>query len=567
MEKIEVVTQEGIKEKVPPVIPFINAYAPNDSAADSDKQSFGNLYIGLSGLEPNATLSLLVQIAEGSEKNPDDLVPKVYWSYLTKNNWWQPFKPEEITEDGTKGLTRSGIIRFVIPAAVSREGNTMLNPELWWLRAACVKDVVEMNAGAFPGISAIDAQAVEVQFRDSDNEPSHLAKPLPDGSINRLAFSRSVVKSVSQPLPSFDGRLPENAGTEYFRRVSERLRHKDRAVTPYDFERLLLERYGGVLAAKAIPHTRYEKDSDTKKTAERTAPGFVTVAVIPGLRQRPLERRKTPRLPKGDLLLIEEYLLTRTTLHLQKSRLQVLNPLYEKIQIVAEIEFYPDADVKLSKTLTIEALNRFIAPWVENTNESPAFGRRIYRSQLIALLENLDFVDFVNEMYVYRDETLVEGYMIEPSTARSILTTLGAHTIIPPDKELPKGEDDKEIIDTPPSAGDPPPYYRAAVAPPPGAADITTAVTSAKSAESTPVKSVAATKAAPPKPSVKPSGRPAPVTAVAAKAKAPKTPEKATAKPAVAAKPAATPKAPPPQTPEKPAKATTVKPVTKKKLK
>ena len=42
---------------------------------------------------------------------------------------------------------------------------------------------------------------------------------------------------------------------------------------------------------------------------------------------------------------------------------------------------------------------------------------------------------------------------------------------------------------------------------------------------------------------------------------------KPAAKPAVAAKPAATPKAPPPQTPEKPAKATTVKPVTKKKLK
>jgi len=444
-------TQEELKAMI---IPLVNAFAPSDSPDHAGLQAFGNLYIGLTDLEPGATLSLLVQVAEGSEVNPDDRVPAVYWSYLTKNNHWEAFKPYEIISDGTNGLTRSGIIRLNIPPAASRVGNTMLPAERWWLRAACAKPVGEvsdltrtelrdMNAGAFPSLISIEAQAIEVQFHDSGTDLQHLAKPLPDGSITRLAASRSVVKEVRQPIPSHDGRLPETAGEEYFRRVSERLRHKDRAVTPYDYERLTLERYGAVLTAKAIPHARYDKKTECK------APGFVTVAVIPLMRQRPPELRRTPRLPKGELLEIEKFLLGKATLHLQdpdeaRNHLQVLNPLYEEIRIEVTLKFTPDADVVMAKHLTEEALKDFIAPWVKDVEQYPAFGGTIYRSQLMALLEGLSFVDFVEILEAYRvgdpNETDIladNQFVIEPTTARSILTTAKAHVIDGDNKPVP----------------------------------------------------------------------------------------------------------------------------------
>ena len=52
-----------------------------------------------------------------------------------------------------------------------------------------------------------------------------------DELISNLLESRTAVKSVEQPLPSFGGRLPESAGLEFYYRVSERLRPVTTSVT------------------------------------------------------------------------------------------------------------------------------------------------------------------------------------------------------------------------------------------------------------------------------------------------------------------------------------------------
>lgn len=431
---------------LPPALPKDDDL--EESAAPPQAQSGGDffpavLYIGLSQLDPGGALSLLFQAAEGSELMPDDEAPVIRWSYLRKNNDWEAFPPQNILGDSTMGLTKSGIIQLAIPLDISSEGNTMLNAALLWVRASMLETAGRV-ANALPGFTAVNAQAIEVQFTDQNNELTHLSKPQPEGSISKLEFSRSVVKTIEQPLPSFDGRLPEDIGTEYFRRVSERLRNKDRAVTPQDYERILLERYGDLLTAKAIPHTQYEKRT------ELNAPGYISVAVIPNLRIQPKERRVTPRIPTGQLLKMEEFLRTKTNLHTQQiqpvKRLQVLNPRYDRLTVLVKIKF-KDGDFNLFKTRTREALDHFIAPWINDTDQYPVFGRCIYRSQIIALLENLPFVLYVKELNIYVENTAGKyeasnGYVIEPASSRSILTTGLGHIIVPPDPgpELKEGK-------------------------------------------------------------------------------------------------------------------------------
>jgi hypothetical protein len=205
------------------------------------------------------------------------------------DNTWLPFSAGEVLLDGTRGLTRSGIIQFTVPTKVVRE-NTLLDPRYFWLRAAAMEnDTAGENntppvtsSKALSDIVDIRAQAVQVRFKNQNNDLSHLAAPLPAGSISKLALSRTEVKKLEQPLASFGGRLPETANLEFYTRISERLRHKDRAVLTWDYEHLLLERYTDIATAKCLPHVRYRP----AEAASETAPGFVTVAVIPQLRKR-----------------------------------------------------------------------------------------------------------------------------------------------------------------------------------------------------------------------------------------------------------------------------------------
>src|SRR5207244_8202393 len=74
------------------------------------------------------------------------------------------------------------------------------------------------------------------------------------GTITRLVQRNANIQKVTQPNASFGGRGPEDT-TGYFRRSSERLRHRNRAVTPWDLERLVLEAFPDVFKVKCLPHT------------------------------------------------------------------------------------------------------------------------------------------------------------------------------------------------------------------------------------------------------------------------------------------------------------------------
>jgi hypothetical protein len=221
-------------------IPLLYPYLPDDTKPLNTAYTPGNLFIGIVDLQPGGSLSLLFQVAEGEVPEPEASLPDIHWSYLAANNRWLPFKTGEILKDQTDKLTRSGIIQFAIPTDAARE-NTMLNPELFWLRAAAI--TTNGKVQALPSLEHIRAQAVQVRFKNNNNEPSHLAQPLPATTIASLVESRTAIKTVEQPLESFAGRLPESMGMEYYQRISERLRHKDRAITIWDYEKMLMEQF------------------------------------------------------------------------------------------------------------------------------------------------------------------------------------------------------------------------------------------------------------------------------------------------------------------------------------
>ena len=207
----------------------------------------GMLFIGIEKLQPLQSISMLFQFAEGSAEDEDNDPPPINWSYLTYNEW-RPLKAENIVSDGTFGFQTTGIIKMDIPADAS-SNNTIITDGLIWLCAS-----VTENANRIPQLIDIVTQAVEAQFQDNNNDQSHFDNALPATSISKLTTPVAEVSKVQQPFASFDGKHQE-VGKEFYMRVSERLRHKARAINAWDYEHLVLDRFPSVYKVKCITHS------------------------------------------------------------------------------------------------------------------------------------------------------------------------------------------------------------------------------------------------------------------------------------------------------------------------
>lgn len=395
----------------------------------------GYLYLGFSQLEGNANLSLLVQTVEGSEKRPELDAPELIWWYLRAHNDWAEIPIDKILLDSTNGFTRSGLVQLAIPEDLSSEGNTLLNPALKWLRVTAIENQnPERRTAALPDLAYLHAQVIEAKYVSEDGAAhSFIESGLPAGSISKLAISQSAVKKVEQPFASFNGRRRESEGEgmDFYQRVSERLRHRDRAVTVWDYEHLLLEAFPTVAAAKCISHTQYRV-----QPASELAPGQVAVAVIPDQNKRAGAARNQPRFPKGDLDDMRDFLLERATLFLgapapeKEPLLHVTNAQYEPIKVEVRVKFRHGADIAFSKIQLDKDLRHFLSPWLQEGGKPPAFNVVLRRSGLIRFMEELSYVDYVDVDSLKLNGDVSAQEYLNPGAAHGILCSANEHTIL-----------------------------------------------------------------------------------------------------------------------------------------
>jgi len=399
----------------------------------------GSLFIGLRDATPPQQLTLLFQLISGSG-DADLPNPTIHWSYLTGNRW-QGFKDDQILSDSTNGLVDSGIVRLTLPEAETSQ-TTLMPPGLYWLRAT-----VQTNAPAIPEAIDIRTQAVTATFVDQDNDPEHLAQPLAAQAIQALVERLSAIASVEQPYSSFGGRQREPHAA-FYTRVSERLRHRQRAVTRWDYERLVLEKFPQIYKAKCLT----QAEQPTAPSAAQ-----VTVVVIPNLANTqpflPLE----PKAPQYLLKEIEAYLQAHTSPFV---KVVVKNPRYQRIQYRAVVRFRQGYDQGYHLQQLNEALIRFLSPWAYEEQSSISFGSSIHSSEVIHFIDSQPYVDYVANLKLIevnaeseaRDYTVNTSYSVnitnlaQVKTGDAILVSAKSH-IIDLATEADYSEEDFEGID------------------------------------------------------------------------------------------------------------------------
>ena len=344
----------------------------------SDYSYEGYLFLGVKDLEPPQNLSILFEIADGTADPQQDT--ELLWSYLTANGWID-FEITQILSDTTEKLQVSGIIEFEIPKDVTSQSSMMPNGK-HWIRGSV------SNHRAVGQFISLHTQAVSATFVDNGNDPDHLSHPLPKERINKLALKESAIKKVHQPFSSSGGRVREE-GDDFYIRASERLRHKQRAVSTWDYERMILERFPSVYKVKCLTHTSKLVDH---------APGHITVVVVPKVLNRSGVNTLAPKTPGKTLVEIKKYVERYVS---DWVNVDVINPDYQEIQVNFEVGLVDGVDKGYYlKQLNTEIIE-FLSPWITDSSKEIVFGGKIYKSAILDFVERREYVNFITDFKFY----------------------------------------------------------------------------------------------------------------------------------------------------------------------
>ena len=376
----------------------------------------GALYIGLQEAQASETLSILFQL---NEPSADSYLAKakIEWSYLVDNQWYKLNDGEHILSDTTEGFIRSGIVQLVLPFEISSKNTTLLPPQYLWLRAA-----TDARSAATCRVIGVHTQAVRAVFENNGNDLMRLDVPLAAGLLKKMVEPLAEIKSVAQPYDSFGGRSPE-LGTAFYVRSSERLRHKGRAITLNDYESLVLAAFPDIYKVKCINHSLAQKISEGAKD-KLIAPGHVTVVVIPNLATRPLVERFEPKVSRGRLDDITDFLKSRIAPFV---KLTVMNPIFEPIYTQSKITFKEGKSPAFYKNQLDLDLKRHLAPWAFDPTAKIEFGGEIFSSAILGFIEQREYVDFVEDFTVSKTDFSLSTD--SPSENEGVLTTATARGI------------------------------------------------------------------------------------------------------------------------------------------
>ncbi len=346
----------------------------------------GYLLIGLKNHFPGQSIQLLINVLDGSA-NPEKAVPTVSWSYLSGNDWIA-FDKLDVVLDETTGLIQTGLVGFTMPRSAD-QSHTILDDEHTWIRAT-----VNENSDAIPDFTHIIAQAIRVTFEDFGNDPNRLATALPAKTISKLKNSQAQISKIDQPFASFGGKTAE-ASEDFYTRISERLRHKQRTVTRWDYEHLVLEYFPEIYQVKALNHTQYDGNLENYRAL---APRHVTIVLVANVQNK---NAIDPLRPKASVALIAKVREFIAKICSAGVHLHVVNPVYEELQVKANVRFLAGVDRSIFAKKLEDDLKAFLSPWAFQSPEAFTFAGEIHSSVVLHFVEKLSYVDYLTCFELY----------------------------------------------------------------------------------------------------------------------------------------------------------------------
>ncbi|MEL7001810.1 MAG: hypothetical protein AAFN93_03645, partial [Bacteroidota bacterium] len=336
----------------------------------------GYLLMGFQHLNGGEILTIYFALEEDIGNDFEVELPKVHWLYLS-NNQWIELSERDIVFDGTNDFTASGIVKLKIPKDATHD-NSILPSGKIWLGAKVNGDVSLLSK-----TKGIYTQAVSASWVPN-KEGAEWASSIPAQTISSFATSKSEIATILQPEASFHGKYKESE-SKFYLRVSERLRHKNRAVTTWDFEQLLLNKYPFVNQVQCLTNLHHEK----------VKPGHMLLVVV-----REINRDRPFYYPKLSYDTLEHLQRFVSKLSTPFAQVRLVNPVYEQVKVNANIRF---VDNKM-KGIYLQQLNddirQFLCPWFYNEKVDMTFGGDVRLEDVFAFIEDREYVEFATKVSI-----------------------------------------------------------------------------------------------------------------------------------------------------------------------
>jgi hypothetical protein len=280
-----------------------------------------------------------------------------------------------------------------------KKDNSIVSPDLYWLRVAVLKNIRVASKTV-----SVYTQVLTATLSDKSNmESRHLENTLPAYTIQRSIDTIEGIQSVIQPLASFNG-MPQESMPKFYTRVAERLRHKDRAIMAWDYERLVLEKFPSIYKATCLPNM-------TSKNLD--APGSVLIVVTPYYKYA--ANPHEPTVSSEVLYQVKSYIQQFTSPFV---KVEVRNPQYERIRIICNVKFTSGYRYGFYIQKLNEQINRHLSRNVFANQKGIELGGKIYSSDILSFMRTLPYVDFITKFSMVQSARDFTGKYVLIDTAR-----------------------------------------------------------------------------------------------------------------------------------------------------
>lgn len=352
----------------------------------------GNLFIGLSARQLRGTLTLLFHLSEDHAQELAAETPPLSWFYLTGDNW-KRLAATEVLADTTNGFLSSGTVTLRIPDDIRRAVHVMPRDH-YWLRLSAKQEL-----HGFCSCHAVYTNAVKLTRKQAAEASQALqTKWQPMRAIPGIAAIRQVGGA-------FGGRAGEDESA-FKTRLSERLRHKNRASVPWDYERLVLEQFPAVAKVKCFANMRSRQQAP--------APGYVLIVVVPQVAET-LQSNAQAMISSVELTRIRNFLRRHSSPFI---KLEVRNPAYEQVQIRCTVKFASDLVDAAGVNRLDRDISDYLSPW-RRVGKQARFGWSMRQKDVESYIRELDYVDFVTNFSMLHITTDGTGHYRLGDTAKT----------------------------------------------------------------------------------------------------------------------------------------------------
>jgi hypothetical protein len=399
-----------------------NTFSKNSISKNTIVESFnyeGELLLGFNTIKQSFQLNLLFEIVKSENQNYE-FSRKLDWYYSSAEGW-KLFNDSDILYDQTMNLMKTGVLSLKAPSDILAKKNE-LNDSNIFIKACSKNKTNQFSMIRSIRTNSVSASEILNNLYESDS------KHIPPYSVEGFLNSIEGVINTEQHLGSIKGNNKES-DMDFYIRSSELLRHKNRPITKWDFEKFILSKFTWL--------------SNVKCYSINQENGQLNIQLLCLKKIEEHENIDNIKLSSAEKNQIKSYLQNYTS---PFSKIEIINPVFEDLWIKCKVLFKNISNGKGIQKLHIDFFN-FICSWLFNPSEKNKIGVKIKKLDIINFLNERPYISFITGISLIHIKKLENGIQVAYDSAKENINKDYLEPGVPWSIIVPKHNHKIEVIE------------------------------------------------------------------------------------------------------------------------